>query len=111
MAEIAHNLYVLHTLHFFPFASEYGQIHCIKRVISFFKKSSNLSFIINGIISGTMNKGILTVVVVVAAVVEGLFRVVLSSFYSSSGYITFSRSTKKVIIIEITCPCEENMSQ
>ena len=74
MAEIAHNLYVLHTLHFFPCASDYGQIHCIKWVISFFKKSLYLNFIINGIISGTMNKGILTVVVVVvAAVVERLF--------------------------------------
>ena len=35
----------------------------------------------------------------------------LSSFCSSSRYITFFRSTKKVIIIELTCPCEENMSQ
>ena len=25
--------------------------------------------------------------------------------------LLFSRSTKKVIIIELTCPCEENMSQ
>ena len=25
--------------------------------------------------------------------------------------MTFSISTKKVIIIELTCPCEENMSQ
>ena len=38
MAENAHNLYVLHTLHFFPCASEYVQMHCIKRVKSFFFK-------------------------------------------------------------------------
>ena len=25
--------------------------------------------------------------------------------------LLFSRSTKKVIIIELTCPCEENMNQ
>ena len=25
--------------------------------------------------------------------------------------LLFSMSTKKVIIIELTCPCEENMSQ
>ena len=73
MAEIAYNLYVLHALHFFPCASEYVQMHCIKRVISFFSKSLSLNFIINSIISGTMNKDILTVVAVVAAVVEGLF--------------------------------------
>ena len=28
-----------------------------------------------------------------------------------SSILLFSRSTKKVIIIELTCPCEENMSQ
>ena len=81
MAEIAHNLYVLHTLHFFPCASEYVQMHCIKQVISFFSKSLYLNFIINGVISGTMNKGILTVVVVVAAVVERLFLVDLKYFF------------------------------